>query len=49
MFLCLHALEGTMNAESYIKVLEHMLPSRRRAFQQDNAKPNCSYYNSMAS
>ncbi len=43
----LHVLEGTMNAESYIKVLEQrMLPSRRRlfqgrhcVFQQDNAKP----------
>ncbi len=42
-----HVLEGTMNAERYIKVLEqHMLPSRRRlfqgmpcVFQQDNAKP----------
>ncbi len=37
----LHVLEGTMNAEWYIKVLEqHMLPSRRRVFQQDNAKPH---------
>ncbi len=37
----LRALEGTMNAERYIKVLEqHMLPSRRRVFQQDNAKPH---------
>ncbi len=37
----LHVLEGTMNAERYIKVLEqHMLPSRRRVFQQDNAKPH---------
>ncbi len=44
----LHVLEGTMNAEKYIKVLEqHMLPSRRRlfqgrhcTFQQDNAKPH---------
>ncbi len=42
----LHVLEGTMNAERYIKVLEqHMLPSRRRlfqgrpsVFQQENAK-----------
>ncbi len=35
----LACLEGTMNAERYIKVLEqHMLPSRRRVFQQDNAK-----------
>ncbi len=34
----LHVLEGTMNAERYIKVLEqHMLPSRC-VFQQDNAK-----------
>ncbi len=34
----LHVLEGTMNAERYIKVLEqHMLPSRGRVFQQDNA------------
>ncbi len=37
----LHVLEGTMNSERYIKVLEqHMLPSRRRVFQQDNAKPH---------
>ncbi len=44
---CLHVLEGTMNAERYIKVLEqHMLPSRQClfqgrpcVFQQDNAKP----------
>ncbi len=44
----LHVLEGTMNAERYIKVLEqHMLPSRRRlfqgrpcVFQQDNTKPH---------
>ncbi len=36
----LHVLEGTMNAERYIKVLEqHMLLSSRRVFQQDNAKP----------
>ncbi len=36
----LHVLEGTMNAEKYIKVLEqHMHPSRGRVFQQDNAKP----------
>ncbi len=35
----LHVLEG--NAERYIKVLEqNMLPSRRRVFQQDNAKPH---------
>ncbi len=52
----LHVLEGTMNAERYIKVLEqHMLPSRWRVFQQDNAKPHtaaittayCSYYNRL--
>ncbi len=37
----LYVLEGTMNAERYIKVLEqHMLPSIRRVFQQDNAKPH---------
>ncbi len=37
----LHVLEGTMNAERYKKVLEqHMLPSRQRVFQQDNAKPH---------
>jgi len=44
----LHVLEGTMNVERYIKVLEqHMLPSRQRlfqgrpcVFQQDNAKPH---------
>ncbi len=37
----LHVLEGTMNAERYIKVLEqHMLPSRWHLFQQDNAKPH---------
>ncbi len=44
----LHVLEGSMNAERYIMVLEqHMLPSRRRlfqgkpcVFQQDNAKPH---------
>ncbi len=37
----LHVLEGTMNAERYIKVSEqHMLPSRRRLFQQNNAKPH---------
>ncbi len=37
----LHDLEGTMNAERYKKVLEqHMLPSRRRVFQQNNAKPH---------
>ncbi len=47
----LHVLEGTMNAQRYIKVSEqHMLPSRQRVFQQDNAKTTyCSYYNSMAS
>ncbi len=44
----LHVLEGTMNAERYIKILDqHMLPSRRClfqgrpcVFQQDNAKPH---------
>ncbi len=37
----LNVLEGTMNAERYIKFLEqHMLPSRWRLFQQDNAKPH---------
>ncbi len=44
----LHVLEGIMNTEKYIKVLEqHMLPSRRHlfqgrpcVFQQDNAKPH---------
>ncbi len=37
----LHVLEGTMNAERYIKVLEqHMLPSRLLVFQQDNVKPH---------
>ncbi len=44
----LHVLEGTMNAERYIKILEqHMLPSRwclfqgrPCVFQQDNAKPH---------
>ncbi len=37
----LHVSEGTMNAEMYIKILEqHMLPSRQRVFQLDNAKPH---------
>ncbi len=37
----LNVLEGTMNTERYIKVLEqHMLPSRWCLFQQDNAKPH---------
>ncbi len=54
----LHVLEGTMNAERYIKVLEqHMLPSRRLLFQgetlsiiqQDNVKPHTAgHYNSMS-
>ncbi len=36
----LHVLEGTMNAERYIKVLEqHMFP-KQSLFQQDNAKPH---------
>ncbi len=44
----LHVLEGTINAEMYIKVLQqHMLPSWRHLFQgrlclfqHDNAKPH---------
>ncbi len=37
----LHVLEGTMHTERYIKLLEqHMIPSRGRVFQQDNAKPH---------
>ncbi len=37
----LHVLEGTIHSERYIKVLEqHMLPTRRCLFQQDNAKPH---------
>ncbi len=37
----LHVLEGTMNAERYIKLLgKHMLPSRRCLFQHDNSKPH---------
>ncbi len=37
----LHVLKAIMNAEMYIKILEqHMLPSRRCAFQQDNVKPH---------
>ncbi len=37
----LHALEGTVTTERYIKVLEqHMLPSRRCVFNQDKAKPH---------
>ncbi len=37
----LHFLEGTMNSEMYIKILEqHMLPSRWHVFQQGNAKPH---------
>ncbi len=44
----LDVLEGTMNAERYMKVLEqHMLPSRSHVFQQDPTY--CSYYDSMAS
>ncbi len=36
----LYVLEVTLKAEMYIKVLkQHMLPSRRRVFQQDNAIP----------
>ncbi len=54
----LHVLEGTMNAERYIKVLEqHMRPSRWRLFQgrpcvlsTGQCKTTyCSYYNTMAS
>ncbi len=37
----LHVLEGIMNAERYIKVLEQTSrPSRWCVFQQDNAKPH---------
>ncbi len=44
----LHVLEGTMNAEKYIKVLEQQILSSRQClfqerhcvFQQDNAKPH---------
>ncbi len=37
----LHVLEGTINAERYIKILEQqMLSTRRRVFEQDNAKPH---------
>ncbi len=36
----LHVLEGTVNADRYIKVLEqHMLLSRQCVFNQDKAKP----------
>ncbi len=36
-----YVLEGTMNDEKYIKVLEqHTLPSRQCVFHQDNAKPH---------
>ncbi len=50
----LHVLEGTMNAERYIKVLEQsMLPSRWRLDDFSSAKQckttYCSSYNSMAS
>ncbi len=51
----LHVLEGTMNAERFIMVLEqHMLPSRQRLFQgrcisAGQCKTTHSYYNSMAS
>ncbi len=54
----LHALEGTMNAERYIKFLEqHLLPSRWCLFQGrpracisagKRKSTYCSYYNSMA-
>ncbi len=37
----LHVLEGIMNAERYIRVLEqHMLPSRRRVFSRTMQKPH---------
>ncbi len=44
----LHVLEGTMNAEKYIKVLEQQIlfsrqclfQERHCVFQQDNAKPH---------
>ncbi len=54
----LHVLEGTMNAERYIKVLEqHMLPSRLHllsgkalCISAGQCKTTyCTYYNSMAS
>ncbi len=52
----LHVLEGTMNAERYIKVLEqHMLPStyisgKALCISAGQCKTTyCSYYNSMAS
>ncbi len=54
----LHVLEGTMNAERYIKVLEqHMLPSKQRLFSGKALSISagqckttyCSYYNSMSS
>ncbi len=46
----LHILEGTMNAERYIKVLEqHMLPSAGDMYFTGQCKTTyCSYYNSMA-
>ncbi len=48
----LHVLEGTENAERYIKILEqHMLPFRQRlfqgrpcVFQQDIAKPHTAAF-----
>ncbi len=47
----LHVLEGTMNTERYIKVLEqHILPSRQTCISSGQCKTTyCSYYNSMAS
>ncbi len=47
----LHFCDGTINAETYIEILEHnMLPSRRHLFQgrpcifqQDNAKPHSAH------
>ncbi len=50
----LHVMEGTMNAERYIKVLEqHLLPSisgKALCISAGQCKTtHCSYYNSMAS
>ncbi len=44
-------MEGTMNAERYIKVLEqHMLPPQKMCISAGQCKTTyCSYYNSMAS
>src|SRR4029434_11090448 len=47
----LHFCDGTINAEKYIEILKHMLPSRRHPvqgspciFQQDNAKPHSAHF-----